>query len=157
MIDRSTITHDRRQGLEYAWRQHPATPDAEAPAIAPDADPVDLSKTDPVLALVAGVAKRVASTPEYGVYHITNPGQVFRRTQAVILAATNLCAAPIMVELAQGDGLPGNLILRIALGIGQVLQLGPWAFVTALTVRSISVTDSSSIVPEAAIAFSYEK
>lgn len=141
---------DRKLGLEYQLRQHPwATPQAEAQGIVSaggsQADSTELSRVDPVLALVAALTKKITKDPSYGVDIINTVGQYFIRPSIIVNSISNLCEANIVMCLAEGERLPGRKSLRVGLAVNSspTPKLS-WIFNRAMVVRQIYTTSGAT-------------
>lgn len=137
---------DRKLGLEYQLRRHPwATPGAEAQGVisagGAQADSTDLSRVDPVLALVAALTKKITADPSYGVDIINTVGQYFIRPSILVNSISNLCDGNIVLCLAEGERLPGRKSLRVGLAANSspTPKLA-WHFSRAMVVRQIYTT-----------------
>lgn len=139
---------DRKLGLEYQLRRHPwATPGAEAQGIIDGGAHANaaLSKTDPVLALVCALTKKITAEQLYGVEVINTVGQYFIRPNILVNSISNLCEANVVLCLAEGERLPGRKSLRVGLPVNSSPTPAlKWNFLRAMVVRQIYTNSGAS-------------
>jgi hypothetical protein len=152
---RGNPNDDRKLGLEYALRKHPfATPGAEAKGINDGGAnaSADLSKIDPVLHLVAALAKKITADDHHGVWTVTTPGQYFIRPSLLVQSIINTCSANIVVCLAEGERTPGRKVIVVGLpAYGMPATNLACHFSRAMVVRQIFSTSGPDATATATI------